>query len=81
MGKTLKSNVLVTHEAGKGYKRIVKDQSTVRQTVYKWRKFRTVAALTRSRHPVKISHVSTIRKTLNENGISWRDARNVTTAV
>lgn len=65
--------VLVTHEAGKGYKCIVKDlgvhQSTVRQTVYKWRKFRTVAALTRSRHPVKISHVSTIRKTLNENGI------------
>lgn len=71
MGKTLKS--FSDTEAGKGYKCIVKDlgvhQSTVRQTVYKWRKFRTVAALTRSRHPVKISHVSTIRKTLNENGI------------
>ena len=42
------------HKAGKAYKSISKipdvHQSTVRQIVYKWRKFSTVATLPRSGH-------------------------------
>jgi len=38
---------VVAHQAGKGYKTISKEfglyKSTVRQTVYKWRKFKTMS--------------------------------------
>ena len=47
------------HKAGKGYKSISKKldvhQSTVRQIVYKWRKFSTLATLPRSGHPAKMT--------------------------
>jgi transposase len=47
------------HKAGKGYKSISKildvHQSTVRQNVYKWRKFCTVATLPRSGFPAKMT--------------------------
>ena len=47
------------HKARNGYKSISKSldvyQSTVRQNVYKWRKFSTVATLARSDRPAKIT--------------------------
>ena len=47
------------HKARKGYKVISKTleihQSTVRQTIYKWGQFGTVATLARSRRPVKMT--------------------------
>ena len=97
------------HKAGKGYKSISKSldvhQSTVRQIVYTWRKFSTVATLLKNGHPAKMTaraqrrmlnevkknprvlakdlhksleHVnvsvdeSTIRKTINKNGVHGR---------
>uniref|UniRef100_A0A8C4TBF5 Transposase n=1 Tax=Erpetoichthys calabaricus TaxID=27687 RepID=A0A8C4TBF5_ERPCA len=99
-------------QAGKGYKIISKEfglhQSTVRQTVYKWRKFKTIVTLPRRGRPTKITprarcvivgevtkdprvtskqlkasltlanvhvHESTIRRTLNNNGVHGRVAR------
>ena len=57
------------HKAGKGYKSISKSldvhQSTVRQIVYKWRKFSTVATLLRSGHPAKMT-ARAQRRMLNE---------------
>ena len=57
------------HKAGKGYKSISKSldvhQSTVRQIVYKWRKFSTVATLPRSSHPAKMT-ARAQRRMLNE---------------
>uniref|UniRef100_A0A8C5Q5G5 Transposase n=1 Tax=Leptobrachium leishanense TaxID=445787 RepID=A0A8C5Q5G5_9ANUR len=107
----LRSRIVDLHEAGKGYKSISKSLdvhvSTVRQTVYKWRKF-TVAALPRRGRPVKMTaraqrrmlnevkknprvsdkdlqkslahanifvDTSTIRKTLNKNGVHGRTPR------
>ena len=103
--------VINAHQSGKGYKTISKDvglhQSTVRQIVYKWRKFNTIVTLSRSGCPTKITprarrtiiqvtknprvmskdlqaslalanvsvHKSTIRKTLNKNGVDRRMAR------
>ena len=50
---------IVDLHAGKGYKSISKrfdvHQSTVRQTVYKWRKFSAVATLPRSGRPAKMT--------------------------
>jgi transposase len=47
------------HKAEKGYKSISKSldvhQSTVRQIVYKWKKFSTVATLPRSGCPAKMT--------------------------
>jgi transposase len=47
------------HNTGMGYKSISKSldvhQSTVRQIVYKWRKFSTVATLPRSGRPAKMT--------------------------
>ena len=49
LSEDLRSRIVDLHEAGKGYKSISKSLdvhvSTVRQTVYKWRKFSTVATL------------------------------------
>ena len=46
------------YKAGKGYKSISKSldvhHCTVRQIVYKWRKFSTVATLPRSGHPANM---------------------------
>ena len=57
------------HKAGKCYKSISKShdvhQSTVRQIVYKWRKFSTVATLPRSGHPAKMTARAQLRM-LNE---------------
>lgn len=45
------------HGAGKGYKKISKElgvhRSTVRKTIYKWKKFGTIANLPRSGCPPK----------------------------
>jgi transposase len=106
------SRIVDLHEAGKGYKSILKSldvhRSTVRQMVYKWRKFSTVATLPRTGHPAKrtaraqrrmlnevkknprvsakdlkksLEHAnisvdeSTIRETLNKNGVHGRTPR------
>ena len=57
------------HKAGKGYKSISKSldvhHSTVRQIVYKWRKFSTVATLPRNRRPAKMT-ARAQRRMLNE---------------
>ena len=57
------------HNAGKGYKSISESldvhQSTVRQIVYKWKKFSTVATLPRNGHPAKMT-ARAQRRILNE---------------
>ena len=62
-------NAVDLHKAGKGYKSISETldvhQSTVRQNVYKWRKFITVATLPRSGRPEKMT-ARAQRRTLNE---------------
>uniref|UniRef100_A0A8C5LM91 Transposase n=1 Tax=Leptobrachium leishanense TaxID=445787 RepID=A0A8C5LM91_9ANUR len=59
LSEDLRSRIVDLHEAGKGYKSISKSLdvhvSMVRQTVYKWRKFSTVATLPRRGHPVKMT--------------------------
>ncbi|XP_073453489.1 uncharacterized protein [Aquarana catesbeiana] len=73
ISEDLRKQVVEAHKSGKGYKRIAKDldlhQSTVRQIVYKWKKFSTVATLPRSGRPTKISAKArcTILKHLTEN--------------
>jgi transposase len=63
------SKDLDLHEAGKGYKSISKSldvhQSSVRQNVYNWRKFSTVATLSRSGRPAKMT-ARAQRRMLNE---------------
>uniref|UniRef100_A0A8C5M4E7 Sleeping Beauty transposase HTH domain-containing protein n=1 Tax=Leptobrachium leishanense TaxID=445787 RepID=A0A8C5M4E7_9ANUR len=60
LSEDLRSRIVDLHEAGKGYKSISKSLdvhvSTVRQTVYKWRKFSTVATLPRSGSLVNLSY-------------------------
>ncbi len=55
----LGKRVDVTHQARKGYKTISKEfglhKSTVRQIVYKWRKFKTTVTFPRSGRPTKIT--------------------------
>ncbi|XP_034066668.1 guanine nucleotide-binding protein G(I)/G(S)/G(O) subunit gamma-10 isoform X1 [Gymnodraco acuticeps] len=112
LSEDLRLRIVDLHKAGKGYKSISESldvhQSTVRQIVYKWRKFSTVATLPRSGRPVKmtaraqrrmlnevkknprvsardlktsLAHAnisvdeSTIRKTLNKNGVHGRTPR------
>uniref|UniRef100_A0A8C5PD24 Transposase Tc1-like domain-containing protein n=1 Tax=Leptobrachium leishanense TaxID=445787 RepID=A0A8C5PD24_9ANUR len=112
LSEDLQSRIVDLHEAGKGYKSISKSLdvhvSTVRQTVYKWRKFSTFATLPRRGRPVKMTaraqrrmlnevkknprvsakdlqkslahanifvDTSTIRKTLNKNGVHGRTSR------
>ena len=112
ISEDLRKSVVDAHQAGKGYKTISKEfglhQSTVRQIVYKWRKFKTIVTLPRSGRPTKITprarrvivgevtkdprvtskqlkasltlanvnvHESTIRRTLNNNGVHGRVAR------
>src|SRR4029434_958157 len=57
--RNLRKQVVDAHQAGKGYKTISKQfglhQSTVRQIVYKWRKFSTIATLPRSGRLAKIT--------------------------
>ena len=108
----IRLRIVDLHRAGKGYKSISKSldahQSTVRQIVYKWRKFSTVATLPRSGCPAEMTaraqrrmlnevkknprvlakdlqkslehanisvYESTIRKTLNKNGVHERTPR------
>ena len=65
----LRLRIVNLHKAGKGYKSISKSldvhQSTVRQIVYKWRKFSTVATLPRSCRPAKMTSRAQ-RRMLNE---------------
>uniref|UniRef100_A0AAR2K185 Transposase Tc1-like domain-containing protein n=1 Tax=Pygocentrus nattereri TaxID=42514 RepID=A0AAR2K185_PYGNA len=112
LSEDLRSKIVALHKAGKGYKAISKTleihQSTVRQTIYKWRQFGTVATLPRSGRPVKMTpraqrrhinevkkqprvtakdfkaalmqanicvHESTVRKTLNKQGVYGRTPR------
>lgn len=112
LSEDLRSKIVDLHKAGKGYKVISKTleihQSTVRQTIYKWRQFGTVATLPRSGRPVKMTpraqrrlinevkkqprvtakdlkaslvqanicvHESTVRKTLNKQGVYGRTPR------
>ena len=55
----LRLRIVDLHKGGKGYKSISKSldvcQSTVRQIVYKWKKFQTVATLPRSDCPAKMT--------------------------
>ncbi len=55
----LGKRVDVAHQARKGYKTISKEfglhKSTVRQTVYKWRKFKTTVTFPRRGRPIKIT--------------------------
>jgi transposase len=59
ISEDLRLRMIDLHKVGKGYKSISKSldvhQSTVRQIVYKWRKFSTVATLPRSGCPAKIN--------------------------
>lgn len=55
----LRARVVELHEAGRGYKLISRrlhlHPSTVRQTVYRWIRFRSVVSLPRSGRPARIS--------------------------
>ena len=57
--RELRKQGVDAHQAGKGYKTISKHfglhQSTVRQIIYKWRKFSTIVTLPRSGRPAKIT--------------------------
>ena len=57
ISEDLRKRVVVVHQARKGFKAISKEfglhQSTVRQIVYKWRKFKTTVTLPRSAPPTK----------------------------
>ena len=59
ISEELRLRMVDLHKAEKGYKSISKSldvpQSTVRQIVYKLRKFSTVATLPRSGHPAKMT--------------------------
>uniref|UniRef100_A0A803JLP3 Transposase Tc1-like domain-containing protein n=1 Tax=Xenopus tropicalis TaxID=8364 RepID=A0A803JLP3_XENTR len=59
LSEDLRLRIVDLHKAGKGYKSISKSlavhQSTIRQIVYKWRKFSTAATLPRSGRPVKMT--------------------------
>ncbi|MBN3278438.1 KPRB protein, partial [Polyodon spathula] len=69
VSEDLRKTVIDAHQSRKGYKTICKDlglhQSTVRQIVYKWRKFKTTVTLPRSGRPTKISP-RTNRKIIKE---------------
>lgn len=69
LSEDLRLRIVDLHKAGKGYKSISKSlavhQSTVRQIVYKWRKFSTAATLPRSGRPVKMT-ARAQRRLLNE---------------
>lgn len=59
LSEDLRSRIVDLYKAGKGYKTISKSldvhQSTVREVVYKWREFGTVASLPRSGRPPKMT--------------------------
>ncbi|XP_068111821.1 uncharacterized protein [Hyperolius riggenbachi] len=59
ISEDLRQKVVEAHKSGKGYKSISKElglhRSTVRQIIYKWKKFSTVLTLPRSGRPTKIS--------------------------
>jgi transposase len=59
ISEDLRLRIVDLHKAGKGYKSISTSldvhQSMVRQIVYKWRKFSTVATLPRSDCPAKMT--------------------------
>uniref|UniRef100_A0A803J9K4 Transposase Tc1-like domain-containing protein n=1 Tax=Xenopus tropicalis TaxID=8364 RepID=A0A803J9K4_XENTR len=69
LSEDLRLRIVDLHKAGKVYKSISKSlavhQSTVRQIVYKWRKFSTAATLPRSGRPVKMT-ARAQRRMLNE---------------
>ena len=65
ISEDLRLRIVALLKAGKGYKSISKSQSMVRQIVYKWRKFSTVATLPRSGHPAKMT-ARAHRRMLNE---------------
>lgn len=69
LSEDLWSRIVDLHKAGKGYKSISKSLdvhvSTVKQTVYKLRKFRAVASLPRCGRPLKMSGRAQ-RRMLNE---------------
>uniref|UniRef100_A0A8C5Q908 Sleeping Beauty transposase HTH domain-containing protein n=1 Tax=Leptobrachium leishanense TaxID=445787 RepID=A0A8C5Q908_9ANUR len=69
LSEDLRPRIVDLHEAEKCYKSISKSLdvhvSTVRQTVYKWIKFSTVATLPRRGRPVKMTERAQ-RRMLNE---------------
>lgn len=69
LSEDLRLRIVDLNKAGKGYKSISKSlavhQSTVRQIVYKWRKFSTAATLPKSGRPVKMT-ARAQRRLLNE---------------
>ncbi|RVE69911.1 hypothetical protein OJAV_G00082580 [Oryzias javanicus] len=66
----IRLRIVEMHQAGKGYKCISKSLdvhlSTVRQIIYKWKRFETVATLPRSGRPIK-SNPKARRRTLNKD--------------
>ncbi|KAI4787057.1 hypothetical protein KUCAC02_036710 [Chaenocephalus aceratus] len=82
LSEDLRLRIVDLHKAGQGYKSIAESldvhQSTVRQVVYKWRKFSTVATLPRSGRPVKMT-ARAQRRMLNEvrknPGVTARDLK------
>ena len=69
ISEDVRLRIVDLHKARKGYKSISKSldahQSTVRQIVYKWRKFSTVSRLPRSGHKGKMT-ARAQRRMLNE---------------
>ena len=69
MSEDLRLRIVYLQKAGKGYKSISKSldvhESTVKQIVYKWRKFRTVATRPRSGGLAKMT-ARAQRRMLNE---------------
>lgn len=72
LSEDLPSRIVDLYKAGKGYKTISKSlavhQSTVREIVYKWREFGTVASLPRSgRSPKMTTSQRTILREVKKN--------------
>lgn len=59
LSEDLRARIVELHKAGRGYKSISKSLdvhvSTVRQIIYKWREFKTVATLPRRGRPAKMT--------------------------
>ncbi|KAM3922034.1 uncharacterized protein RB166_011335 [Leptodactylus fuscus] len=75
ISEELRKKVVEAHEAGRGYKTISKvfdlHRSTVRQIIYKWKVFNTIATRPRSGRPTKLTTIlRTVRPSRagNQNG-------------
>ena len=67
ISEDLKLRIVALHKAGKCDKSISKSQSMVRQIVYKWRNYSTVATLPRSGRPAKMTATAQCRTLIEVN--------------